>query len=403
MFHLSHPTGNRNVREALAALESSGQLGLFTTMVAWRGGVWNRLLPSSLVTTLQRKSYSNSILAHTKTHATRDELAKLLSSIGLGKLWTSHETGPLSFDALLKDFDQWAARQTPATVRAVYCYEDSSRDTFQAAKSRGLKCIYEHPVGYWRYVEKLFGEENERSPEYRPILSGLQDSPAKRARKDEEIGSADLIILASNYSLKSLSLYPGTLPSSVVIPYGSPTECAAEPTPPTDRLRVIFVGGLSQIKGLSYLVNALTRVKELVDVTIVGRRTGDCPPLDQFLNGVRWIESVPHARVLELMRECDVLILPSLSDGFGLVVLEAMSQGLTTIVSDHAGVADVVEDGVNGFIIPVRGVDQMVDRLETLAANPDRLASMKAAALTTAAQYTWDRYRASLLTALSGV
>jgi glycosyltransferase involved in cell wall biosynthesis len=249
-------------------------------------------------------------------------------------------------------------------------------------------------------VEKLFAEEREHRPDYLSILPGLNDSAEKRAKKDAEIGMADLLLLSSTFSVKSLALFPGKLPNYAVIPYGAPSEVAPAPTPAGNKLRVIFVGGLSQIKGMSYFVEAISKVRELVEVTVIGKRVGECQKLDQFLASVNWIESVPHAKVLQIMKQCDVLILPSISDGFGLVVLEAMSQGLTAIVSDHAGVSDVIAHGTNGFVAPVRGVDVMVDQLEQLAKQPDLLQQMKVEALVTARSYTWARYRASLLSAL---
>ena len=400
MIHLSHPTGNRNVREALAAFDEANLLARFTTTVAWRGGVWNRILPARLISTLERRSYPESILARTLTHPSR-EILRLLFASGLGSRWATHETGALSTDGIFRNFDHWTSNRIAPNINAVHCYEDSALETFKVAKARGLKCIYEHPVGYWRYVETVFEAERELAPEYLSILPGLNDSDEKRARKDEEIGTADLILLSSNYSVKSLSMFPGILPKVDVIPYGAPGEIVNKPSPPGRKLRVIFVGGLSQVKGLSYMVEALNQVRELIEITVVGRRIADCPPLDDFLKTVNWIESVPHSRVLELMRGCDVLILPSLSDGFGLVVLEAMSQGLTAIVSDHSGVADVIEEGVNGFVAPVRGVECMVSRLELLAKDSERLAAMKGSALSTVAQFTWERYRESLVSSVS--
>ena len=137
-----------------------------------------------------------------------------------------------------------------------------------------------------------------------------------------------------------------------------------------------------------------------METTVVGARVGDCEPLDRFLSEVRWVPTTPYENVLELMRENDVLVLPSLSEGFGLVVLEAMSQGLTVIVSNQTGASDVVTDGESGFVVPIRSAESIAAKLRLLSEEPERLMAMKAAALQEAKLRTWDAYRKSLVTVL---
>ena len=238
MIFLSHPTGNRNVREALAAFDEAGLLAEFATTLSWRGGPLAALLPAGIRAAAERRRYSPSIQERTRTHPAR-EAARLIAAPRLGGQVVAHEVGALSIDAVIREHDAWAARRLRRVpgLTAVYAYEDGARDTFHAARARELKCIYEHPVGYWRDVDRLFREELELQPEYGAVLSGLTDSQAKRDRKDEEIGSADCIVLASRYSARSLEQFPGTLPPTVVIPYGAPggyvTSLAAPATTTT--------------------------------------------------------------------------------------------------------------------------------------------------------------------------
>ena len=399
---LSHPTGNRNVREALAALDQAGLLVEFSTTVSWRGGFLDRILPAKARIAAARRRYVDTFRTRTRTHPLR-EVVRLLAGPRLRGRLVAHETGPFSVDAVIRAHDAWAARRVScrSDLTAVYAYEDCARDTFLAARAKGLARIYEHPVGYWREVERTFQEEYDLKPEYRAVLSGHTDSQAKRDRKDEEIGLADLIVVPSRYSSTTLNQFPGTLPATVVIPYGAPGECAEAPTPAGRMLRVVFVGSLQQRKGISYFVDAINSLKGLVETTVIGRRVGECEPLDRFISQVTWIPSAPHSEVLQHLRGNDVLVLPSLSEGFGLVVLEAMSQGLTVIVTDHTGAADVVTDGYNGYVVPVRSSESIASRLELLARDPDLLAAMKSAALTTACHYTWKEYRRALVGAVT--
>jgi glycosyltransferase involved in cell wall biosynthesis len=69
-----------------------------------------------------------------------------------------------------------------------------------------------------------------------------------------------------------------------------------------------------------------------------------------------------------------------------------MSAGLPVIVSDHAGSAEIVRDGVNGFVVPARDAGALVDRIALLLSDADLRTRMGAAARATAASRTWETY-----------
>src|SRR5262249_16550280 len=159
----------------------------------------------------------------------------------------------------------------------------------------------------------------------------LQDSMEKRDRKDAEIATADHIIVPSTFVKATLHESPGIKATIDIIPYGAPetklqvrSRCSRG-----DKLRLLYVGTLVQLKGISYLVTAMTHLRGAATLTLVGAKPSvDCPRLTAALKEHRWLGSVPHGRVLEIMAEHDVLVFPSLFDGFGLVILEAMALGL---------------------------------------------------------------------------
>ena len=93
------------------------------------------------------------------------------------------------------------------------------------------------------------------------------------------------------------------------------------------------------------------------------------------------------------MAGASVLVLPSIQDGFGLVVLEAMASGLPVIVSDHVGAKDCVREGVDGFIVPVRDIEALADRLLWLHDHPSQRDAMGARARERAMGYSWEAYR----------
>jgi glycosyltransferase involved in cell wall biosynthesis len=154
------------------------------------------------------------------------------------------------------------------------------------------------------------------------------------------------------------------------------------------------VGGLSQRKGIADLFEAMDLVKPHVELTVIGRKsTAACAALDAALQKHRWIESLPREQILAEMRAHDVLVFPSLFEGFGLVVTEALSQGLPVITTSHTCGPDVLTEGEDGFIVPIRNPQAIAEKLALLHRDRECLAAMSVAASKKAKSLTWERYR----------
>jgi glycosyltransferase involved in cell wall biosynthesis len=123
--------------------------------------------------------------------------------------------------------------------------------------------------------------------------------------------------------------------------------------------------------------------------------------MEEALGRYEWIDSAPHDRVLQLMRDHDVLVFPSLFEGFGLVILEAMAQGTVVITTPNTAAPDLFEDGHGGFIVPIRSSEAIAARLTQLAEDRDLLAAMSHQAQQVAAACTWERYRSGVLSAIA--
>jgi glycosyltransferase involved in cell wall biosynthesis len=100
----------------------------------------------------------------------------------------------------------------------------------------------------------------------------------------------------------------------------------------------------------------------------------------------------PHAEVLELMESCDVFCLPSIVEGRALVMQEAMSRGLPLIITPNTGGEDLIEEGVTGFLVPIRRADEIAGRIAWFADNRPAVIEMSHAAQAKAGRLTWDAY-----------
>jgi len=403
MIIFSHPTVNANVRHAASALAGAGLLEEFWTTIAWSpSSSLAPLIPARLRTPLARRALPAELARHARFMPFREFGRHACGRVGLSWL-ARHEKGCFSIDAVYRALDRKAASRVAANPRisAVYAYEDGAAAAFHAAKDRALYCFYDLPIGYWRAAHAIYAEEKEREPQWASTLSGMLDSAEKCARKDDELRLADLVLVASTFTKKTLELVPGA--RSAVIPYGAPPPAPPIPRPRRsgDRLKVLFVGALGQRKGLSYLLKALDIAGTHFDLTLIGRPAGDaCAPLDSARKSHRWIPSLPHAGILREMSAHDVMVFPSLFEGFGLVILEAMSQGLPVITTPHTAGPDLIEDGKDGFIVPIRSAESIARRLDQLASDPALLAAMSDAARETAASLAWRHYHEALVSVI---
>lgn len=409
MILFSHPTGNANVRHAALGLHRAGLLGEFWTCVNYRESpLLQRVLPGSISRQLRRRVFPAEL--NGKIHsAPLRELGRMLAPrAGLRSL-VRHEHGPLSVDAVYRSLDRKVSqRLADDRFRGVYAYEDGAQESFRVATRRGQRCIYDLPIGYWRAARAILQEEAEREPEWAGTLIGNRDSAEKTARKDAELQQADLVLVASTFTQRSLERAEGFRGQVVRIPYGAPpldsAATSAPPPPPraAGKLRALFVGSLGQRKGLSYLFRAVKLLRPAVELTVIGTRPlAACAALDRELAQVRWIPSCPHREVLAEMAAHDVFVFPSLFEGFGLVLLEAMAMGLPIITTSHTAGPDLITEGEEGFIVPIRSPEAIAARLELLRAEPGRLAAMSAQARLRARDFTWDHYGETLAACVS--
>jgi starch synthase len=403
MILFSHPTGSANARETARAIDEAGLLSEFWTSVCWsQGHFLDRVLPRSVSRQLQRRTFS---------HIGRDQL-RCYPWVELGRLAACqlnlsnlirHEVGMFSVDRVYRGLDSRVAVRLGEgrPIGAVYAYEDGALASFRAARRLGIKTIYELPIGYWRCYRELMEEEASLQPEWATTLQGRDDSAEKLQRKDEELALATDIVVPSEFVRDTLQK-AGQLEARItVLPYGAPPSkhvIRTERKSQGQKLKVLFVGALSQRKGLSYLLDAIARLGSKTELTIIGSKATECRILDAAVRAHNWIPSLSHAAMLEEMSRHDVMVFPSLFEGFGLVLLDAMSQGVPVITTPNTGAPAFVSDGEDGFIIPIRDVEAIVARLEIFLLDRHRLSAMSHAAQRKAAQHSWEQYRRRLAT-----
>jgi glycosyltransferase involved in cell wall biosynthesis len=402
MLIFSHPTGNANVRHAALALSRAGLLGEFCTSLNYRLPPFvEQCLPERISRQLRRRAYADELAPLIRSSPLHEVIRLLAPRVGLGRL-TRHETGRFSVDAVYRALDRTVQqRLRSGRFNGVYAYEDGAEYSFREARRRQLATLYDLPIGYWRAARSLLLAEAQREPEWAGTLIGNHDSAAKTDRKDAELALADVVFVASSFTRQTLeqaSDFKGTV---IVVPYGAPipseVDCPRERPRPAQKLRVLFVGSLGQRKGLSYLFAACRQLGAAIELTVIGQKPlTPCAILDRELLRARWMPTCPHAQIMAEMAASDVFVFPSLFDGFGLVLLEALAAGLPVITTPHTAGPDLISDGVEGFIVPIRSSSAIADRLELLLRDPARRAEMSRCASLRARDFSWSNYEQTL-------
>ena len=406
MILLVHPTGNTFVRALVQALEARHWLAAFATTLAVNQDTrWLRLLPARLRRQVSRRGYQISP-ERILRFPTREAARHVANALGL-RVLTRHDVGLMSVDAVYRDLDRraadWLLSQTSQT-NGVYGYEDGALYTFRAASKLGLRRFYELPIAYWETSGRLLREEADRLPEWESTLGATRESAAKLDRKTEELDLADTVICPSKFVLDSLPGSCRTRKRCVVAPFGSPAPPAFSNLRPRSRglpLRVLFAGSMTQRKGLADVFAAM-KILNRGDVQLIV--LGSLMAKMEFYHRQYphfWYEPTrSHGEVMELMRSCDVLVLPSIVEGRALVQQEAMSCGLPLIVTANAGGEDLVEEGQTGFLVPIRSPEKIAEKLAWFADHRAELEQMRDAVRTKAQSYTWAHYSDIILDAL---
>jgi glycosyltransferase involved in cell wall biosynthesis len=330
------------------------------------------------------------------------ELVRLLST----KLDSSQRLGDLVWERTETGFDRHVARRylTPA-VTSVFGYEHSCLSTFERGHATGRRLIYNVPAPEPAFVQAMLERELEQFPELRtPFYRhtfAREERRAARRRKEWEL--AGLVIAASNFTRDTFSRAGRDTAKVAVVPLGAPPpvtidEAANGGGAESARLSVLWAGTFSVRKGAHYLLDAWRRgaIGRHADLHIYGAIGLPDRLLHPLPEGVHIGGSIPRDVLMSRYRQSDVLVFPTLCDGFGMVATEAWSQGLPVIASDRAGCQDLVKDRENGLRVVSGDPDALIASIEWCLQNRATLRSMRVAARATAASWQWSDYRKAL-------
>ncbi len=274
-------------------------------------------------------------------------------------------------------FDRWVGRHIEP-CDFIHAMPGQALHTFRAARKRGIRTVLNHATGPVREWVKIM------RPEYERVGLRLEDlcpyDAAYFQREDEEYALADFHCAASTVVRDQLVALGIANDRVWVVPYGADTGAPVfvreENNGPPRDFRILFVGQIGLRKGLQTLLDALT-LSQRADwrVDFVGAKLSESAADFAAYKGATPLHfhgAQPQMQVARRMRESSVLVLPSLEEGFGLVVPQALNCGLPCVVSDRTGGKDLVRHRDNGSIFSTRYAHALAAELTWWSDHPAR-------------------------------
>ena len=294
-------------------------------------------------------------------------------------------------------------------VDAVILYDTVCFECIRILKKRvsRTKIIIDMSAPSLLYMDYWFKKSIEIYPSQSHMLvDEMATSEYKKQLNiaEYEINNADYFLVASEFSKKSL-LFSGVDNNKIFIcRYGINIESIKREKKENKKMKIAFIGNATQKKGINDFVKIATLLgTEKFDYTVVGVYDPKDEIYNQYNGIIDFFGYVTHDQVLNICDSIDVLIFPSLSDGFGLSVIEAMSRKVFPIVSINAGVSDIIQDKNNGFLFNPGEVNKVADFCVYLEENRNLLKKLQENAYSSVCNLDWEKYYNDIQNAVNTV
>ena len=302
-------------------------------------------------------------------------------------------------------FDSRLARSVERSrPGALLAFSDvASSRTFPACRRLGIPTILSMVHGDVREEVDVLDREAESSPEFLPIYLGngrldREELGWLHERRLQELDLAERVAVPSEHIARSIIRHGTPRERVRVIPYAADCRrfCPAPGKRHDSDCTFVFAGGISQRKGIKYLLEAWRLVRRPGwKLQLLGPMPREIGPIGPYMEMIETLGQVGHAEMPMRLARADVFVFPSLFEGSAVVTYEALASGLPCVVTPDAG--SVVRDGIEGYVVGARDIDALAARMERLGRDPALREQMSAAARARALAYDWPRYHDSLL------
>ena len=300
---------------------------------------------------------------------------------------------------VVRVFDGWSAGQL-GNANVVSALSGFATTALERSASQGVATCCDR--GSWHILEQ---KEVLDAEAVRVGIPPVYFDPYMVDRELREYALVDRIVVPSEPARLSF-IRRGIEPSKVVkVPYGVDVSAFTPEHGERQPGAIVSVAAVGLTKGQRYLLDAFRSLRSArASLTLVGPvDPGWAAQLDLDRGDVRVIGAVARARVIEELQRGSIFVLASLLDGFGLVIAQAMACGLPVIATEATGVRELVDDGVEGFVVPAGDSRSLAEAMTVLLDDPVRAAEMgRAGRARVESLGGWDEYGLRLLQVFDG-
>jgi len=366
-----------------------GLLGRGVSAMRAIAGRWHADLPADLVTAFTWEAIRSRAFGHVFSRNRSVEEIHL-DYIRVGRQFAEDVARDL------------ARRNLVAGQDAFFGFDTGCLETLQWLAGRDIPTIVDQ-IDPARVEEDLVVREAEKWPGWQVSAGRVPEVYWQRLADEWRL--ATRVMVNSTWTKRALVQQGVAAEKILVVPlaYEPPPTALRRPGPPAggDRpLVVLWLGAVLLRKGIQYLFEAARLLKgEKIRFVVAGGLGISTDAVRSAPPNVEFLGRVTRDRTPDLYRQADLFVLPTLSDGFGITQLEAMSYGLPVISTPNCG--DVVSDGVDGLIVPPADAPALAAAIQRLHAEPKLRNAMSAQAGEKSRQFSLDRLADELCTCLS--
>lgn len=287
-------------------------------------------------------------------------------------------------------FDRLAVRHVPKDIEIYVGWSSVSERSLWKAKELGAITLLERGSSHIEYQRDILHEEYEHH--------GLQPHlphPEIVEKEKREYKLADYIVIPSSFVERTF-LDKGFPKNKLIkIPYGV-NLCEFKQLPKQDNIfRVVYAGGMSLRKGVHYLLQAFAELNlPNTELWLLGGKLPEIEPFfKQYAGTFRYFGHQPQAKLLEFYSQSSVFVICSIEEGLAMVQPQGMACGLPLICTPNTGGGDLIENDKEGFIVPIRDVESLKEKILYLFEHQDICYEMGQMAKRKIQQgFTWDDY-----------
>ncbi|MDP5081564.1 MAG: glycosyltransferase family 4 protein [Winogradskyella sp.] len=311
----------------------------------------------------------------------------------------------VQFDAYVAGQIEKRANKENLKGQVFWGFQGSCYNSLKAAKNAGMVTVIELATAHVVAAKRILGEEQDLQPEWADSIDNLYFPATYEQRLIAEPHLADYVVVASEFT-KSTVLEVGILEAQILyLPLGVDVA-AVEPKQDltyNKPIKLLYAGTVTQRKGIKYLLEAMTSYdKSEIELHIYGHIQGNGDAFRAYESQVFYHGPVSQKELFNLYKNFDYLVLPSIFEGFGLVIVEAMAAGLPVITTTHTYGAELITHKENGFLVAIRSVSELREVFdEILLLNSQQYHILSTKAKDAITELTWDSYTSRLKLLLS--